>query len=184
MSLDYNDLADLWVESECYQTPSALHGWLTGHLAAGARLQPANWLSEAKELLSLEGDIKPELHNALIEMLEWVLQDLTSQDMSYALLLPSDDDADVDDQVECLAQWFEGFLTGFGYAGRVQKTIPEDVQEVLEHLAAFAQAELDDHTDPENEALYSELVEHARIAALTVFYSMNTSTHSAPKQLQ
>src|SRR5690554_4744949 len=100
MPLAFNDLADLWIESEASHTTPALHGWLTGHLAAGARLQAANWLSEAKELLSLEGDIKPELHNALIEMLEWVLQGLTSQDMSYALLLPSDDDADVDEQVK------------------------------------------------------------------------------------
>lgn len=184
MSLDFNDLADIWLEARCYQTPSAIHGWLSGHIAAGARLQPAKWLQEAQELLSLDGDIQPNLHNALIEMYEQVLSDLSNDGLSYSLLLPSDEDADVDEQVDCLAQWSQGFLTGFGYAGRAQQTLPNDVQEVLQDLAAFAQAELDDHQDPDNELLYLELVEHAKVAALTVYYSMNNSTHTAPTQLQ
>lgn len=184
MPLDFNDLADLWVEARCYQTPSALHGWLSGHLAAGARLQPAQWLSEAQAILSLEGDINPSLHNALMDFYEQVLTDLTHESMAYALLLPADEDADVDEQVDCLAQWSQGFLTGFGYAGRAQQSLSADVMEVLEDLAAFAQAEIDDPKDPDNEALYFELVEHARMAALTVFYAMNSTTHSAPKQLQ
>lgn len=184
MSLDFNDLADIWVQARCYQTPSALHGWLSGHIAAGARLQPAKWLHEAKELLSLDGELEPDLHNALIALYEQVLTDLSNDGLSYTLLLPADEDADVDEQVDCLAQWSQGFLTGFGYAGRVQQSVPEDVQEVLEDLAAFSQAELDDHQDPDNEMLYLELVEHAKVAALTVYYSMNTSTHTAPPQLQ
>lgn len=184
MSLDFNDLADIWLQANCYQTPSAIQGWLSGHIAAGARLQPAQWLQEAQELLSLDDEMPAALQNALVEMYEQVLSDLSNDALSYSLLLPADEDADVDEQVDCLAQWSQGFLIGFGYAGRVQQRLPSDVQEVLEDLAAFSQAELDDHQDPDNEALYLELVEHAKVAALTVYYSMNNNAHSAPQQLQ
>ena len=40
MTIEFSAAADLWLESRCYQTPSALHGWLTGYLASGARLKP------------------------------------------------------------------------------------------------------------------------------------------------
>ena len=49
MTIEFSAAADLWLESRCYQTPSALHGWLTGYLASGARLKPADWLVEAQE---------------------------------------------------------------------------------------------------------------------------------------
>jgi uncharacterized protein YgfB (UPF0149 family) len=60
--------------------------------------------------------------------------------------------------------------------------VPEDVLEVLQDLDAFSQASLDDPQDPQNEMLYLELAEHARVAALTVFYGMN-KTAPAPKTL-
>ena len=144
----------------------------------------SQWLSEAQAILSLDGDISPNLHNALMDFYEQVVTDLSHENMAYSLLLPADEDADIDEQVDCLAQWSQGFLTGFGYAGRAQQSLSSDVMEVLEDLAAFAQAELDDPKDPSNETLYFELVEHARVAALTVFYALNSTSHSAPKQLQ
>ena len=58
--------------------------------------------------------------------------------MEFLPLLPSDDEADVDEQVESLAQWSKGFLDGFGAAGRISKASPEDVAEVLQDLDAFS----------------------------------------------
>ena len=50
----FSDLADIWLNARCFQTPSALHGWLTGYLAAGARLKPEDWMREALDYLELE----------------------------------------------------------------------------------------------------------------------------------
>ncbi len=93
--------------------------------------------------------------------------------MAYQVLLPDDEEADVDEQVECLAQWSKGFLDGLGASGKITGRPDKDVMEVLQDLDAFSQAQVDDVNDPENVQLLNELAEHARVAALTVFYAYN-----------
>lgn len=183
MSIDFNAAADLWVEAGCFQTPSALQGWLTGFLAAGGRLTSDAWLLEAQQYLELENELPDNLKTLLQEFYDDVLLGLSGENMEFAILLPADEDADIDEQVECLAQWSKGFLDGFGASGRVQGKMPEDVLEVLQDLDAFSQAQLEDPQDPQNELLYMELAEHARIAALTVFYGMNQQAQPAPRTL-
>lgn len=178
MGLEFNQLADTWLEAGCHQSPSALHGWLAGYLAAGARLNTTQWLTEAQDYLELDNAPDAKLHNALVDFYDRVLLAIAGESMDFTLLLPSDDDADVDEQVECLAQWSKGFLDGVGASGHIQGQLPEDISEVLQDLDAFSQASLDDPKDPENEILYLELVEHARLAALTVFYALNQPTPS------
>ena len=183
MTIDFNAAADLWVESRCYQTPSALQGWLTGYLAAGGRLTAEAWLQEAQKYLELEDAPADVLRTLLQDFYTDVLRGLAGDSMEFTLLLPADEDADIDEQVECLAQWSKGFLDGFGASGKIQGKVPEDVLEVLQDLDAFSQAELDDMQDPQNELLYLELAEHARVAALTVFYAMNQQVTPASKTL-
>ncbi len=175
MTIDYPAAADQWHESGCFQSPSALHGWLTGYLASGQRLQPKEWLQEASDYLELAA----APNDVLIKMLEhWypeVLFRLSQEDMSFECLLPDDEEADLIEQVECLAQWCKGFLDGFGAAGAIKGKLPKDVAEVLAHFDAFSQASVEDE-DQENIALFQELCEHAKVAALTVFYGFNQAT--------
>lgn len=183
MTIDFNAAADLWVEAGCYQTPSALQGWLAGYLAAGGRLDKTTWLQEAQDYLELEEAPADKLAAFLNDFYQDVLRGLAGEAMDFDILLPADEDADIEEQVECLAEWSKGFLDGFGASGQVQGKVPEDVMEVLQDLDAFSQAQLDDPQDPQNEMLYMELAEHARIAALTVFYAMNQQAPVAPKTL-
>lgn len=174
MNIDFSDIADIWLESRCYQTPSALHGWLSGYLSAGARLTTEVWLREAEDYLELEDAPEDKLKATLVDFYDQVLKGLSGEDMTYQPLLPPDEEADVVEQVECLAEWSKGFLDGIGASGKLQgNKLSEDVTEVLRDLDAFSNATIEDPKDPENEALYLELTEHARVAALTVFYGMN-----------
>ncbi|WP_189388689.1 UPF0149 family protein [Bacterioplanes sanyensis] len=181
--MDFSDLADTWLQARCFQSPSALHGWLTGYLAAGARLKPEAWIREALDYLELEEAPEESLSQALAKFYPNVLQSLAQEDMSYEPLLPSEEEADVDEQLDCLAQWSKGFLDGFGAAGNVSGQLPEDVTEVLRDLDAFTGATLEDPADPENEFLLQQIAEHARMAALTVFYSLNQMPTQSGQQL-
>ncbi|WP_221793124.1 UPF0149 family protein [Oceanobacter mangrovi] len=175
MKIDFANTADLWLESRCYQSPSALHGWLSGYLSSGARLTQNQWMNEALDYLELEEEPSEQLVQTLRYFYDDVLATISAEEMAYAPLLPKDDESDVVEQVECLAEWSKGFLDGFGASERAAGQLPKDVLEVLNDLDAFSQAQLEDENDPSNEAMYLELAEHARIAALTVFYSMNRS---------
>lgn len=174
MAIEFTALADVFVKAGCYQNPSALHGWLAGYLASGARLETAQWLSEAQDYIELD-ELPVLLHNALTTFYDATLASLNGDGLDFTLLLPEDDETDIDEQVECLGHWSKGFLDGFGAAGRIQGNLPEDIAEVLEDFDAFSQIELENINDPENEKLYLELVEHARMATMVVFYSMNKS---------
>ncbi|PHS00343.1 MAG: hypothetical protein COA68_05545 [Oceanobacter sp.] len=186
MAIEYPELADLWEESGCFQTPSALHGWLSGYLASGARLAPESWLKEAADYLEVD-DLPEALSKAVIDMYVQVVEQLSAEDMDFNLLLPDDEEADVDEQVECLAQWSKGFLDGIGASGKLTRTPDKDVFEVLQDLDAFSQAHIEDINDPDNAELYLGLTEHARVAAMTVFYAYNQPAPStsgvSPKTL-
>ncbi|ASP37761.1 hypothetical protein CHH28_03315 [Bacterioplanes sanyensis] len=179
----FSDLADIWLQARCFQTPSALHGWLTGFLSAGGRLKPDAWMREASDYLEMEDALDDGLSQALANFYPAVLQSLAQENMQFQPLLPDDDDADVDEQLDCLVQWSKGFLDGFGASGNVQGQLPADVTEVLRDLDAFTGATLEDPADPENEFLLQQLTEHARMAALTVFYSLNQSPQSPAQPL-
>tara|TARA_R110002050_G_scaffold52358_7_gene119527 strand:- start:1058 stop:1612 length:555 start_codon:yes stop_codon:yes gene_type:complete len=183
MKIDFASTADIWLEARCYQSPSALHGWLSGYLASGSRLTHKQWLTEATDYLELEASPEPPLSDMLPEFYDWVLAVISAEEMAYSPLLPSDEDADVAEQVECLAEWSKGFLDGFGASERSAGQLPEDVVEVLRDLDAFSQAQVDDLDDAGNEGMYLDLSEHARVAALTVFYNMNRSAGSSSTTL-
>lgn len=183
MKIDFASAADAWLEARCYLSPSALHGWLTGYLASGARLSAREWMLEAQEYLELENEPEAPLRDMLTAFYGWVLTGISAEEMAFSPLLPSDEDADVPEQVECLAEWSKGFLDGFGASGRAGGNLPDDVVEVLRDLDAFSQAQVEDEKDPDNETLFLELTEHARVAALTVFYSMNPGGGQSPATL-
>lgn len=178
----YPELIDEWENNQCYQTPSALHGWLTGYMATGARLTDDQWLREAVEYLEIE-TLEPTLEKLILSMKESMLNELTADAMSYTPLLPDDDEADVDDQVDSLAQWSKGFLDGIGASGRIKGRPNGELLEVLQDLDAFSQAAVEDVNDPENTQLFLQLVEHARISALTVFYLFNKPNNTNKSEL-
>ena len=180
MSIEFAKADEQWMDDNCFQSPSALQGWLTGHLAAGVRPSRSQWLKEAQQYLELESSPSDKLKHLLESLHDEVLFSLMSEDMNYQLLLPTDEDADIEEQVECLAQWSKGFLDGFGASGIKSGNLKDDVVEVLRDLDAFSQANIEDPTSPDNELIYAELSEHARISALTVFYSMNSLPPTSP----
>jgi uncharacterized protein len=53
------------------------------------------------------------VRNALIGLQEMVKGELTSDDMTVVLLLPTDD-APLTERAAALGQWCQGFLSGFG----------------------------------------------------------------------
>lgn len=181
MAIEYPEMADQWEESGCFQTPSALHGWLSGYLASGARLAPEAWLKEAADYLEID-ELPEALSNMIIEMYVAAVGQLADENMAFTLLLPDDEEADIDEQVECLAQWSKGFLDGIGASGQLTRTPDKDVFEVLQDLDAFSQAHIEDINDPENAELYLGLTEHARVAAMTVFYAYNKPIAKTPDE--
>ena len=146
-------------------SPAELHGHLLGRSCAGAGFDAESWLVEASELLASEP--QDNVRNALIGLQEMVKGELTSDDMTVVLLLPTDD-APLPDRAAALGQWCQGFLSGFGLTRRAY-SLSDEANEVLRDLAAIAQVQdaLEESEDGESD--YMEVMEYLRVAPLLLF---------------
>lgn len=119
------------------------------------------------------------IRQALIGLQEMVKGELTSEDMTVVLLLPTDDEP-LTERAIALGQWCQGFLTGFGLGFR-DGTLSEEANEVLQDLAAIAQVQdaLEESEDGESD--YMEVMEYLRVAPLLLFTECNKPAVPEPK---
>ena len=174
----YNAFATLLSSSGHPVSPAELHGLLLGRSCAGAGFEVDGWLVDASELL--EGEPQENVRNALIGLQEMVKGELSSDDMSVVLLLPSDD-APLTERAAALGQWCQGFLAGFGLNSRDSSALSVEATEVLQDLAAIAQVQdaLEESDDGESD--YMEVMEYLRVAPLLLFTETNKTVAPAAK---
>lgn len=171
----HDDLADLFLALGALQTPAELHGYLTGQLAVGERLAEADWVRQVQEFLDCEAP-DPEQRELLMRLYRATLAELESGQMALTLLLP-DEVFELDQRVESLGHWCQGFLAGFAMAGkRLQsdqgpRNYSDDIAEALNDLASIAQVgiEEEDEQGEESESQLFAVCEYVRMAALTVY---------------
>ncbi|OJT53491.1 YecA/YgfB family protein [Pseudomonas moraviensis] len=161
----YQAFATLLTASGHNVSPAELHGVLLGRSCAGAGFDHEGWLIDAAELL--EGDIQDNVRNALIGLQEMVKGELTGDDVTVVLLLPTDD-APLADRAAALGEWCQGFLSGFGLTRRAY-ALSDEANEVLRDLAAISQVQdaLEESEDGESD--YMEVMEYLRVAPLLLF---------------
>ena len=97
------------------------------------------------------------------------------------------DEADsVEDRVEGLAHWCEGFLHGLvtsaAAQARKEQLAADPLSEVIKDLLQMTQAAADpDEDEDTNESAYTELVEYVRVATQLVYEEMAQFRQPAPK---
>lgn len=174
ISIPFHQFANAMVTIGALGSPSGLHGWLTGYLSTGARLSDQQWQVEAENYLETPEALPKPVQSLMTVFYGWVLKGLENESMNFTLFMPESDDCELSQQVDALAEWAKGFLDGFGAAGKISGKLDDETKEVLQHFDAFSQVELSTEDSPEDsEDLLQELVEHARVAALTVFLAFN-----------
>ena len=174
----YHAFAALLASSGHTVSPAELHGLLLGRSCAGAGFEVEPWLVDAADLLGT-----PAADNgrqALIGLLEMVKGELTSDDMTVVLLVPSDE-SPLPERAAALGEWCQGFLAGFGLTAR-DTALSTEAMEVLQDLAAIAQVQdaLEESEDGETD--YMEVMEYLRVAPLLLYTeSAKPPTAASPK---
>ncbi|RZA11146.1 MAG: hypothetical protein EOP02_32890, partial [Proteobacteria bacterium] len=85
----YHAFATLLNSSGHTVSPAELHGLLLGRSCAGAGFEVEPWLVDAADLLGAPAE--DNVRQALIGLQEMVKGELTSDDMTVVLLVPSDE---------------------------------------------------------------------------------------------
>lgn len=163
--------------------PSELHGVICGLLSTGAGGVDEELLGVLAAHAELAGDWPLDVAEALLALRDLGREGMAEETMDLVLLLPDDSD-ELGNRVAALGQWCEGFLVGFGTgsAGTRDAELPPGLQEALSDLAAVSQVALPDDSGDDEERMLEEIIEHCRVAALTVFTELALAGQARDKR--
>lgn len=149
--------------------PSELHGRMTGQLCAHktSRQDRINLYSQWTGVTLTESDAA--MFEKLYEETEEALGDYS--DFELRLLLPDEGTA-INDRVNAIAGWCQGFLLGLGSVADSGRP-GEDAREMLSDLVTIAGLDEEVPEGEDNERDLMQIEEYLRIAALTVYADLN-----------
>lgn len=166
----FNPLAEALRHAGVRHSPSELHGVICGLLSTGIESDAPELLGMLASHVDLIGDWPAQVANILVVLRDQAVLAFDGDGLDLDILQP-DDDEELALRVAALAQWCEGFLTGFGTgsAGVKDEQLAPALQEAIADLAAVSQVDTPDDDGEEEEALLAQVAEHCRMAALMVF---------------
>lgn len=165
-------------------SPAELQGLMLGRCCAGASFSADDCLTDTSILF--DGEIPSALQQALIGLQDMLKTELTADDgLAVTLLLPSDESS-LNERLSALAQWCQGFLSGFGNQIGAAK-LSKETQEILEDYVAISQLDRDADNEPDDEsseASYMELTEYLRVTPILLFaeYGVKAPVQDASEQ--
>ncbi len=141
------------------------HGSLCGILIDNR--DSAEWLSSILSETPANNDLLATEHiNQLIALYHCSKQQLNDSALSFQLLLPTDD-IDLNNRLESLSHWCQGFLYGIGTISKIdEKTMHPDVKEFMTDLLSITQVELDGSENEETEQSLVEIIEYIRMGVI------------------
>jgi len=173
--------------------PSEVHATACGLLSANGSAAAHTWLhnlwpdkwpqaSDETSGEKMHTDLLfAEADALLTELHETTRNQLNDPGCEFELLLPDDDD-DIEDRVNALGDWCQGFLVGLTLGGVSDfAPLPEDAQEIIQDMVQIARAgaSYEIAGSDEDEHAYAELVEYLRVGVLLINEELQP-TRTAP----
>lgn len=185
--LDYDSLSAALSEAGAVVALAELHGGVCGALCAGGAVAARRWLTDwldDQQVDPVSGGVAGDLEQ-LVDTTARVLDD---QDLRFEPLLPNDD-APLAEQVEALASFCQGFLSGIGStvsAGARRRAEADAVGEVLRDFAEIGRAGMSEDEaagrDQPDFAL-AEIHEYVRVGVQIVFEELGAERAAAPRDV-
>jgi uncharacterized protein YgfB (UPF0149 family) len=169
--LDYDRLRDALADAGTVVALAELHGGACGALCGGGVPAAQRWLKDClddEDSAASPAAVAAEL-DAMLTASAVMLAD---PDLAFEPLLP-DDDAPLDEQVEALALWCQGFLSGVGTAapGAAQQQ-DGPLAEILRDFAEISRAGLSEDEAAgrgQPDFALAEIHEYVRVSVQIVF---------------
>lgn len=150
------------------------HGTLAGLFCARGDLKVEEWLEYIAPALDPADLLAGEAIETFRALHEHTRKGLNDTVLDFHPLLLGDE-VSVEDRVESLGEWVQGFLLGLSAGGVTElEKMPGDSGEILRDLVEIARAgsyELDG--DEEDESSFNELLEYVRTGVLLINEEMN-----------
>ncbi|MEJ2406973.1 MAG: YecA family protein [Candidatus Thiodiazotropha sp.] len=157
------------------------HGTLVGLFCAKGELKPDEWIEYIGKGLNANDLLQREALAAFKMLFEITREQLNDSVLDFHPLLP-EDDAPVEERVESLGQWCQGFLLGISAGGLKElDKLPGDSGEILRDMVEIARVgsyELEG--GEEDEDSFQQLLEYVRTGVLLLNEEVNP-TQAPPR---
>lgn len=167
----YVGMARLLASHQVTASPAELHGILTGLVAAGLDMDGKSWLPPLYDLTNNGLAFSQPVKDMLEPLYQQLCQQLVAGEFDFQLLLPSEEEQ-LEDRIQALCDWAQGFLAGYGVQAAKAK-VSEEIKEALEDLAEIANLSTEVEDDQEAaESAFIEVEEYLRVVAMLVFSNL------------
>ena len=185
--LDYERLRDSLAAAGAIVALAEVHGGVCGALCAGGPLAAQRWLRGCLEDAELAAPATP-VHDELEALVSASATMLADRELEFAPLLP-DDDAPLDEQVEALALWCQGFLSGVGTtapSAARHSAAGTPLGEILRDFAEISRAGLSEDEAAglgQPDFALAEIQEYVRVSVQIVFEELGAERAAATRDV-
>ena len=178
--LTYFELETLLGRANCQHSAAENHGIVCGLLVVKISADNELWLQQVFSQRDRQDAMQNQLAAQLAPVMESLRVELQDSNLDFSLLLLSDDDA-LEDRLEAMQEWVQGFLLGISLAGVQDFTkLPDDSKELLNDFVQIGSSgEMDLENLEESEQAYAEVVEYLRMGVLLIAEELQPSKSSA-----
>jgi len=168
---DYDDWTNKLDQNAMMASAAEVHGLIAGMLRAGMNKDASLLLPVLHDFLNDGQAVNVELKAAIVELIDETARQIADEELSFALLLPSDDES-LPERLEALVEWAQSFLVGFAIQQHNLSVFSDDVREAIEQLTEVTRLDVytqDASSDADNEESYFLVLEHVRVLVMTCF---------------
>jgi len=185
MKVDYDELNAELGAIHAGMRASECHGFLCGHYCSSNSIELDLWREH------LLGGIDDSVNVAdcitiLEQLANQVKVEVLSEDISFDLLLPDDQDA-ISLRSSALAEWCAGFTSGLGIGGMGEKPkLNEECEEFVKDLISISRMETAIEEGEEAETALFEIVEYIRVGVIMLhqeWHDIDINFEESPKVL-
>ena len=186
--LDYDRLRDALAAAGAVVALAELHGGVCGALCAGGATAARRWLVELLDDEQLAAASASALVNDLEDVIGASVKMLDDGELRFEPLLPGDDEP-LAEQVEALAAWCQGFLSGLGSTAPAIASRSKEGDALGEILRDFAQISRAGLSEAEAEGrdqpdfALAEIHEYVRVSVQIVFEELGPERAAAARDV-
>lgn len=165
----FSQISDLFLRNGCLHAPAELHGDLCGQLCADQKPDADTWLRQAMQFMevsALDDDISKV---ELVELLEQTEMGIKDRGLGFKLLI-ADDDFSLNERMQTLLEWCEGFLSALADNTPFNEgTLSDELKDALKDLEQIAEISESLEDDEHNEQDFFSISEYVRMTAMMLY---------------
>jgi len=165
MKVDYDEVNAELGAVHAGVRASECHGFLCGHFCVSNTIAADSWRDHLLGGIDDAANVD-DCFAILTQLANQVKQEVLSEEISFALLLPDDESA-IGERSSALAEWCAGFASGLGIGGLDEKLqLNDECDEFVKDVVSLSRMETTVEDDEDAESALFEIIEYIRVGTI------------------